>query len=730
LEVLATLTRSDLLNLIALSEYVGVIIDEGTDASVMAQLVVYYKLLVHGNPLVVFAGVEYLKKGDAETIHQVLLHRLKKDNVSVQQLVSFGSDGASVMLGHKSGVAGRLLAVNPILVAFHCVNHQGALGIQAAAEELSYLKDKFFPTLEHIGRYFRYSHTRVGSFKDAQERWASMADKPLKNFIKIAESAFTRWLTHGNTVEAVRRSFVPLVLGLRADAARGDVVATGILHSICTLAFVGTLAYMADIFPLLNKLSLVTQRDAAAVDLGVFFTQLPLFYKTLEHMRDNGGDENFHFGKLDQTLGELKDAKIVIHSLGMQNARWLGRQRRLFHVALIKHLKARYPEHALMRSMWSLFSAKDYPKAKEALQVYLDEHILTVSDHYAKSKEMVPDVSALRDQLDPGASGTTGLCGYIHAYYTGKKRVVVIKETKVEAPEFLESNPFYMPPLAKTQEKTREVDISASEVCTEILNNATLCQMYPACVPLLKVFSLFTISSAECERGVSVLKLTKTDARNRMRQPTLEQLMVIKTQGKPATDVNWEAAAITFFSKKTRRAAVDTRYTSGKVQPYVWGHVYVPKDDREPEASAEGNDPPAADLPAAFAEPAAEEKSASPSEPAARGEKKKCDANFAATASERIVSGSNPSSQKNKAKANKEAKAAREKKRAEEKAAFEALSEREKNAAKKRKAAANDARKKKAQKRQEAQQAQVIQRNKRTPQLSEAGMNALFADER
>ena len=54
--------------------------------------------------------------GDGDVVFQTLLHRLKKDGISIAQLMAFGSDGALVMLGHQGGVAGRLLDLTPLLI--------------------------------------------------------------------------------------------------------------------------------------------------------------------------------------------------------------------------------------------------------------------------------------------------------------------------------------------------------------------------------------------------------------------------------------------------------------------------------------------------------------------------------------------------------------------------------------------------------------------------------------
>jgi hypothetical protein len=51
-------------------------------------------------------------------------------------------------------------------------------------------------------------------------------------------------------------------------------------------------------------------------------------------------------------------------------------------------------------------------------------------------------------------------------------------------------------------------------------------------IPLMDAYLFLLTSSAECERGVSVLKLVKTARRNSMTQATLEQLLMIKINGR------------------------------------------------------------------------------------------------------------------------------------------------------------------------------------------------------
>ena len=57
--------------------------------------------------------------------------------------------------------------------------------------------------------------------------------------------------------------------------------------------------FMSDIFPMVDKFSLITQGRGADVDLGVFFRELPLLLERLRFMVEHpeeGRKSNEHFG--------------------------------------------------------------------------------------------------------------------------------------------------------------------------------------------------------------------------------------------------------------------------------------------------------------------------------------------------------------------------------------------------------------------------------------------------
>ena len=62
-----------------------------------------------------------MSDGTAETVKDALLSIIQEAEIPMPKIVGFGSDGASVMVGCRSGVATQLKVHNPTMIAIHCV---------------------------------------------------------------------------------------------------------------------------------------------------------------------------------------------------------------------------------------------------------------------------------------------------------------------------------------------------------------------------------------------------------------------------------------------------------------------------------------------------------------------------------------------------------------------------------------------------------------------------------
>lgn len=121
---------------------VSIIIDESTSLSSKSILIVYLKCEISKElpPNYLFLDLVELSDQKAETVLQCLLRCLHKHGFDSeylnQHLVAFTSDGASVMLGKRSGVAQKLLSLYPNLIIWHCMNHRLELALADAVDEV------------------------------------------------------------------------------------------------------------------------------------------------------------------------------------------------------------------------------------------------------------------------------------------------------------------------------------------------------------------------------------------------------------------------------------------------------------------------------------------------------------------------------------------------------------------------------------------------------------------
>ena len=131
----------------------------------------------------------------AVSIEKALLGFSTEHKVAFEKVATFGSDGASVMVGCRGGVATLLKAHVPHLVSIHCVAHRPALATSHTAESVPYIK-KYSKTLQTIYAFYHRSSVCVLALHELQ----SILGDPCLQF---KEPKSVRWLSHGRAVTAV-----------------------------------------------------------------------------------------------------------------------------------------------------------------------------------------------------------------------------------------------------------------------------------------------------------------------------------------------------------------------------------------------------------------------------------------------------------------------------------------------------------------------------------------------
>ncbi|MCO5575626.1 hypothetical protein L7F22_029428 [Adiantum nelumboides] len=211
----------------------GIMIDESTDIALEEHMIVYATYIL-GNDLKV-SFLDLLKVTDRTSLG--LFNSLTKLIVDLgldrKTLVSFGSDGASVMVGKKGGVAKRLKDAYPFVTSIHCVAHRTNLCASNTIDDFPFAK-YVDSTLNEVATLFRKSVARLEKLRSLQEEF----DLP---FLKLEKIHAIRWLSRHKVLLKTCEMLEPLLQYFKAQNP-------SIFYKISSFAFVYVIHYLADLF--------------------------------------------------------------------------------------------------------------------------------------------------------------------------------------------------------------------------------------------------------------------------------------------------------------------------------------------------------------------------------------------------------------------------------------------------------------------------------------------------
>lgn len=188
-------------------------------------------------------------------------------NTWQEKLVAFGTDGTSVNLGKKAGIAALLKKEVPYLVDFHCLPHRlelALLELQLSCKSV----EEVYHVLHLIWKTYHYSPKSVRAFK-------SIADELEINILKPTQVRGTRWLPHVSRALKVFVSDTPAsesgqyaavlmhMEDLSVNSKNADIQgrARHVAAKMKDIHFAAFCHFLADLFSILSRLSLQMQRN-------------------------------------------------------------------------------------------------------------------------------------------------------------------------------------------------------------------------------------------------------------------------------------------------------------------------------------------------------------------------------------------------------------------------------------------------------------------------------------
>lgn len=114
----------------------GLMVDDVTDIQFKEQNIIFIQYVQNAKVQIRVLAVNDLLDGAVSANSQAITDNVKqelgKSGLDIQNLLSFASDGASVMVGKHNGVSALLKRENPRLINVHCICHTcfGLWGLQ------------------------------------------------------------------------------------------------------------------------------------------------------------------------------------------------------------------------------------------------------------------------------------------------------------------------------------------------------------------------------------------------------------------------------------------------------------------------------------------------------------------------------------------------------------------------------------------------------------------------
>ena len=579
---------------------VGVMLDETTDLSVKKKLIVCVRIINNeGVPKNYMIANKVIAAGDASTILSKLEEILKIYGIDLVQVVSLGTDGASVMVGKKNGLGVKLKeAGSKFLIQTHCAAHRLNLASSDAAKTTEYLKD-YNRLITSLHSFYVHSSNKYDNLHELQQMLHG-------EITQLHTPTAVRWLSLEATVVAILKCWPAIVLSLESEAST-NAKAKGLLNKIKTCKFLLVTALLSDVLVALGLLSRKLQKHD--LDISDMYLALETTLESLKDMQLSEkncinmssyrsqmkptGDgkkllyEHYHAQAQDPQAQVQASIKIEMSDVSSGSSQ-VESLRRDYIGKIILNIKQRFHMVSIDDDVDD--SLSDEPPAdldggsglEELMElgdeVAVDEEVVTENDgepnalqNTTKYASDLSDFELLKvmDRLfnpkhlhnstreELAEHGIEELNILLHKYdgmkqFFGSKKVLDAKETNVNFSNFKHT-------LKSLRVKSGKTKSKNGTECTPSMNEAGRLMFkhqdtYPNIMTIMVICMTQVVTSVMCEQEFSKQNWIKSKTRNRLSPERVERQMFIKTNAPDAiTEVNWAKTVAVFNEAKIRR---------------------------------------------------------------------------------------------------------------------------------------------------------------------------------
>lgn len=289
--------------------YFALQVDESTDVTNMAQLLVFVRFDYHEEVIEEFLFCKPLESNTtAELIFKVIDEYVLKIGIPWFKCIGLCTDGAKAMSGRLTGLAAKIKEVAPECKITHCVIHREALAAKGMPENLNSVLSDAVKVINFIKA--RALNTRL---------FALMCEEMGGKFKTLLLHTEVRWLSRGKILNRLfeLRSEVFMFLSEKNHDMK---------KLFADEEWLSRLAYLADIFDKLNTLNLGLQGPnttafTASDKINSFKRKLVLFCSQMQEENVSAFPTLSSFFE-DNEISPMPDviADIIAHLEGLQKS--------------------------------------------------------------------------------------------------------------------------------------------------------------------------------------------------------------------------------------------------------------------------------------------------------------------------------------------------------------------------------------------------------------------------
>jgi hypothetical protein len=354
----------------------SLMIDESTSVSNIQNLIIYIRTAVDADVHVYFLGLIPLEVATAAAIYNKLIEYLNKigltENIVTEQMIGFGSDGASCMIGEFKGVATLLKKKNPILKTVHCMAHRLELAVKNAVDSvnsISYFRD----VVDCIYKVYSVSPKNQSELDKVADSLSIQLQKIKKVFdIRWVFSSYVAVCAIWNDFPALFYHFEQCSQDMNRCSKERSKFA-GLVKKIQSWFFLAEMAMLKDALCALKQFSHYLQSDQVSMTTAnLHITDLQ--EKMMSLKNGNGKFLHDYLNELNVENGKFQNI-FVVKKGGDEDK--FCEMKCQFYQALHDNIEQRFPCEDLLKNALVL-NAINWPSDALDLALYGDREIASL----------------------------------------------------------------------------------------------------------------------------------------------------------------------------------------------------------------------------------------------------------------------------------------------------------------------------------------------------------------